>query len=77
MRRRQARNKQACQRAPRFPLSQTRTVAPLIPMYGQTPKKGVAKKNHNLKAAKAKNFCKTLPHRKMNKEFFSDFGMNK
>ena len=41
---------------------------------------GVAEKNHNLKAASAENFCKTLPHREMNKEYkelFSDFSMNK
>ena len=80
MRRRQARNKQACQRAPRFPLSQTRTVAPLIPMYGQTLKRGGGGrgKNRNLKAAKI--FCKTPLHREMNKEYkelFLDFSMNK
>ena len=44
----QARNKQAfhreCQRAPLSPLSQARSVAPLIRMIGQTPKRGVAEK---------------------------------
>ena len=62
-------------------LLSTRTVAPLIRMYDQTPKGGgVAEKNPNLKAASAENFCKTLPHREMNKEYkelFSDFSMNK
>ena len=51
-------------------------------MYGQTPEEGGggAEKKHNLKAAKAKQLCKTASHREMNKEcqeLFSDFSMNK
>ena len=42
--------------------------------------RGSRKRNHNLKEAKAKNFCETPSHSEMNKEyqlFFSDFSMNK
>ena len=78
----QARNKQAFYRAPLSPLSQARSVAPLIRMIGRTPKRGgeSRKKNHNLKEAKAKKFCETSSHREMNKEYqelFSDSSMNK
>ena len=70
-------------------MSKSALLSLLSNAYGRTPyphvqpnpqEGGRGKKNHNLKAAKAKNFCKTLPHRKMNKEYkelFSDFGMNK
>ena len=75
------RNKQAClrecQRAPRFPLSQTHPLSPCTakPSRGGG---GVTEKNRNLKAAKI--FCKTPLHREMNKEYkelFLDFSMNK
>ena len=57
------------------------TPFPYVLCTAKPPKRGGgAEKKHNLKAAKAKQLCKTASHREMNKEcqeLFSDFSMNK
>ena len=70
-------------------MSKSAPLSPLSSAFGRTPysydrpnlqEGGRGKKNHNLKEAKAKKFCKTPSHREMSKEYqelSSDFSINK